>query len=194
MFNRLSPIESIIWRVGHDPDLRMTIGNLMILDHAPPRADLAARLQELSDEAPQLRARPHESMFPGGRCFWVKDREFDAGLHLRRATVPAPGDLRQVLDYLGLIEPLPFEPDRSPWDVTLIDGLAGGKAALYLRAHHVLTDGMGGATIINRDLRRGQAATGTGNGVGPGPAGRECRPARQRRATPEGSSLAHRDG
>jgi WS/DGAT/MGAT family acyltransferase len=148
--DRLSPIESIIWRVGYDPDLRMTIGNLMVLDHAPSRADLTDRLGALSKDAPQLRARPKESLLPGRGFLWARDADFNAGLHLRQATVPAPGDLREVLDLLSLIEAMPFEPDRSPWDATLISGLAGGKAALYLRAHHVLTDGMGGAAIVDQ--------------------------------------------
>ena len=43
---------------------------------------------------------------------------------------------------------MPFDPLRSPWDVTLIDGLEGGRAALYLRAHHVLTDGVGGVRLV----------------------------------------------
>jgi hypothetical protein len=60
----------------------------------------------------------------------------------------APGDRRQLLDLIGLIEPSPFDPDRGPWDVTLIEGLEGGKAALYLRAHHVLTDGQGGLSLL----------------------------------------------
>jgi diacylglycerol O-acyltransferase / wax synthase len=150
VFDRLSPIESIIWRVGYDPDLRMTIGNLIVLDHAPRVTDLTTRLTALSKDAPQLRARPKESIIPGRRFCWARDPDFDASRHLRQATVPAPGELRHVLDLLGLIEPLPFEPDRSPWDVTLIEGLAHGRAALYLRAHHVLTDGMGGAAIVNQ--------------------------------------------
>ena len=56
----------------------------------------------------------------------------------------SPGDRSQLLELIGLLEPSPFDPDRGPWDVTLIEGLEGGKAALYLRAHHVLTDGQGG--------------------------------------------------
>jgi diacylglycerol O-acyltransferase len=165
---RLSPIESIIWRGGYDPDLRMTIGNLMVLDRAPSRSELTSRLAALPKDAPQLRARPHQSVIPGRGYWWTNDPDFDAGRHLRQATVPAPGDVRQVLDLLGLIEPLPFEPDRSPWDVTLIDGLADGKAALYLRAHHVLTDGMGGAAIVSQifDEARSQPAK-------PPPAGKE---------------------
>ena len=53
-----------------------------------------------------------------------------------------------MLDLVGLLEAIPFDPERSPWDVTVIDGLEGGRAALYLRAHHVLTDGIGGIRLL----------------------------------------------
>ena len=76
---------------------------------------------------------------------------------MRLAAVPSPGDLRQVLDLVALLEPAPFDPDRSPWDVTLIEGLAGGRAGLYLRAHHALTDGMGGLSLIDSLLDTGEA-------------------------------------
>ena len=56
--------------------------------------------------------------------------------------------MRQVLDLVGLLESIPFDPERSPWDVTLIEGLENGRAALYLRAHHVLTDGVGGIRLL----------------------------------------------
>ena len=35
MSDTLSPIETVMWRVGHDPTLRMTVGDLMLLDRAP---------------------------------------------------------------------------------------------------------------------------------------------------------------
>ena len=54
-----------------------------------------------------------------------------------------------MLDVVALLDPVPFEPDHPPWDATIIDGMAGGRAALFLRAHHVLTDGYGGASILN---------------------------------------------
>jgi diacylglycerol O-acyltransferase / wax synthase len=152
MSDRLSPLEAIIWRVGYDPALRMTVGNLMILDRAPSRSDLVERLGSLSEQAPRLRERPADPSYIGRRARWIVDPDFEPGLHVRQVTVPPPGSTRQVLDLVALIEPIPFEPDRSPWDVTLIEGLAGGKAALFLRAHHVLTDGIGGTVILGRLL------------------------------------------
>ncbi len=158
MSDRLSPLEAIIWRVGYDPALRMTVGNLMVLDQAPSRSDLLERLGALSEHAPRLRERPADPSYIGRRPRWIVDPDFEPGLHVRQVSVPPPGSIRQVLDLVALIEPIPFEPDRSPWDITLIEGLDGGKAALFLRAHHVLTDGIGGTVILGRLLDEARQA------------------------------------
>ena len=89
---------------------------------------------------------------------------------MRTVEVPAPGSVRQVLDLLSLLEALPFDPDRSPWDVTLIHGVEGGGAALFLRAHHVLTDGIGGVRLLQDLFDRDDEV------------GAACRPAGSRRA------------
>ena len=62
--------------------------------------------------------------------------------------VAAPGEPRQVLDLVTLLEAAPFDPDLAPWDVTLIEGVDGGRAAIYLRAHHALSDGVGGVSLL----------------------------------------------
>jgi hypothetical protein len=61
-------------------------------------------------------------------------------------TGPAPQ--RQLLRLIALLEALPFDPARPPWDLTLVDGLEDGRAAVYVRAHHVLTDGIGGIRLL----------------------------------------------
>jgi WS/DGAT/MGAT family acyltransferase len=121
----------------------------MILDRPPARSDLVDRLGLASEYAERLRQRPGDPSYVRRRPHWATDPDFSAARHVRTITIPAPGDLRQVLDVVALIEPVPFDPDHPPWDVTLIDGLAGGKGALFLRAHHVLTDGFGGASIVS---------------------------------------------
>ena len=44
----LSGLESIMWRLGHDAALRMTVGNLMILDRLPATGALLERLEALA--------------------------------------------------------------------------------------------------------------------------------------------------
>ena len=60
MADRLNPIELFMWRVSHDPTLRMTVGNLMILEGPPAPAALGKRLESAVDREPQLRRRPND--------------------------------------------------------------------------------------------------------------------------------------
>src|SRR6478735_6175382 len=143
----LTPMEAIMWRVGQDPTLRMTLGALVFLDRPPEPAALRARLTLAVDRAPRLSQRPDEFGGFRGRPLWIDDDPMP-GAHVRELSIAAPGSRRQVLDLVGLLETVPFDPQRSPWDVTVIDGLAGGGAALYVRAHHVLTDGVAGLRLL----------------------------------------------
>ena len=149
MNERLTSIEAIMWRAGQDATLRMTVGDLMVLDRAPTRDALVARLAAAAERVPRLRQRPDDLSGVRTRPIWVEDRSFDSADHVQVLAAPSPGGQRELLDLLGLIESRPFNPDRPPWDATLIEGLDGGRAGLYLRAHHALTDGMGGITLIS---------------------------------------------
>ena len=152
---RLSPIEAIMWRTGHDATLRMAVGTLMVLDRVPTRQAVIARLEAAAEQAPRLRWRLDDPTGTHVRPGWVENPEFSAARHLRTMALGSPGDRSQLLELIALLEPSPFDPDRGPWDVTLIEGLEGGRAALYLRAHHVLTDGLGGLSLHRTARRRG---------------------------------------
>ena len=137
-----------MWRVGQDATLRMTLGALLIVDRPPTQDALLERLEFAAARAPRLRQRPDDPTAVRGRPAWVDDEDPAVDAHLRCLSVAAPGSTRQVLDLVGLLEAIPFDPQRSPWDVTLIEGLEGGRAALYLRSHHALTDGVAGLRLV----------------------------------------------
>ena len=126
-----------MWRAGQDPTRRLVMGAVLFLDHPPKEAELVERIADAVERSPRLRWRPDDPTFTRIRPVWVEDDDSGAEHHVRRVEVPVPGSVRQVLDLVSLLEALPFDPDRSPWDVTLIQGVEGGGAALYLRAHHV---------------------------------------------------------
>ena len=148
MADRLSPMEAIMWRVGQDATLRMTVGALVLLDRPPSFDALTERLAFAMDNAPRLRRRPDDPSAMRARPAWVDDPDPAAGRHVRSLSVTSPGSTRQLLDLVALLESVPFDPESSPWDVTLVEGLADGRAALYLRAHHALTDGVGGIRFL----------------------------------------------
>ena len=73
MTDRLSPMEAIMWRVGQDATLRMTVGALAILDRAPTAEALTERLAFAADNAPRLRRRPDDPTAMRARPAWVDD-------------------------------------------------------------------------------------------------------------------------
>jgi diacylglycerol O-acyltransferase len=162
---RLSPIEAIMWKAGQGPKLRMTVGILLALERAPSYELLVERFDSVIKRSPRLQARPGDPSLVHACPLWLEDDAPDAAHHLRTAAVSGSGSLRQLLDLVGLLESVPFDPDHAPWDGTLIEGLEGGRAALYLRAHHVVTDGLAGLRLAGRfldgdeiDLREDPAA------------------------------------
>jgi WS/DGAT/MGAT family acyltransferase len=147
--SHLTPIESIMWELGQDPTMRMTLGVLIVLDHAPPDASVVERLASAAAHEPRLTVRPCDRGRLTPRLVWAPELDFDPANHVRQTSIAQPGDERQLLDLLAILEIAPFDPHRSPWDVTLISGLEGGRAAMYLRCHHVVADGRGGVSLID---------------------------------------------
>src|SRR5262249_47691709 len=104
---------------------------------------------KVAGDAPRMRQRIDDPTHVRMRPTWVERPDFQASDHVRAMAVPPPGSTRQVLDLIALVEAAPFDPAQPPWEVTVIEGLEGGKAALYVRAHHAMTDGMGGRTLLD---------------------------------------------
>jgi WS/DGAT/MGAT family acyltransferase len=85
---------------------------------------------------------------------WADDPDFDLGYHLRRLSVPPPGELRQLLDLAAQLAAMPLDRARPLWEVTVVEGLAGGRAAVLQRLHHTLTDGVGGMKLLRTLMER----------------------------------------
>jgi diacylglycerol O-acyltransferase len=88
--------------------------------------------------SPPLRLVPPE---------FADDPGLDLEYHLRRIAVPAPGDMRAVLDVSQQLAEGSLDRSRPLWEFTLIHGLAGGRAALLQKIHHTISDGVGGLKL-----------------------------------------------
>lgn len=109
------------------------------------------------------------------------DPDFDLAFHLRRVTAPEPGTVDTVLDMARLAAMADFDRARPLWEVTVIDGLADGGAALRCKLNHALTDGIGAVQIAMTLYDR------TEQYRDPGPVAPESRP------TPAGPFAGIRD-
>jgi diacylglycerol O-acyltransferase len=172
----LSELEALLWGLEeHDPRFRAVITVVVGLDRSPGVDHLRARVVRLADAFPRLRQR----IVPGatGRLHWAADPTWDPAWHGRVVAAPEPTGLAGVL---RLAEPATTEGvdrARSPWHVTLVEGVGtAGEAALVVRLHHVLADGVGavGLAAVLFDLERGAAegppagTAGSGGGAGGG--------------------------
>jgi WS/DGAT/MGAT family acyltransferase len=74
---------------------------------------------------------------------WVPDAEFDFDYHVRWLRLSKPGTERQLFELAAQLYQEPFDRTRPLWRYVMIDGLKGGKSAIYSIVHHVVADGIG---------------------------------------------------
>jgi WS/DGAT/MGAT family acyltransferase len=176
---QLSDADSLMWRIAADPVLRSPILVVGLLDRVPDAAAVTTTFDRASTLLPGLRSRIVAPSAGIGRPRWVPDPGFSPEHHIRRVGA-TDGDLRSVLALAASDAAAAFDPERPPWTLTIVEGLAGGCAALVLRFHHAITDGMGGLQVAAElfDRRRsGRKASARHRARGkrppeaPGPAG-----------------------
>ena len=142
--SHLNESDSVLWSIERDPVLRTTIVAVSLLDRSPNWKRLRRRMDEACSQVPRLRQKVVSTPMRVGPPRWEDDERFDLDYHLRRVVCPAPGDLRTVLDMAGLFAMAAFDKDRPLWEFTVVEGLAGDRAAFIQKVHHAFTDGVGG--------------------------------------------------
>ncbi|MGI9264528.1 MAG: wax ester/triacylglycerol synthase family O-acyltransferase [Gammaproteobacteria bacterium] len=73
---------------------------------------------------------------------WVEDESFDLDYHLRHSRLPHPGSKDQLMDLVGRLHAVLLDRMRPLWEVHVIEGLEGGRFALYAKIHHSYCDGI----------------------------------------------------
>ncbi|MEV0398562.1 wax ester/triacylglycerol synthase family O-acyltransferase [Actinoallomurus sp. NPDC050550] len=80
--------------------------------------------------------------------YWIEDPDFDLEYHVREIALPRPGDDRQLADQVARLHQRPLDRARPLWEMYLVQGLEGGRIALYAKIHHALIDGVAAAQIV----------------------------------------------
>jgi diacylglycerol O-acyltransferase / wax synthase len=73
---------------------------------------------------------------------WVDDDDFDLTYHVRRSALPRPGSMDQLRDLVSRVMSRRLDRSRPLWEVYLVEGLEGGRFAVFSKAHQVLVDGV----------------------------------------------------
>jgi diacylglycerol O-acyltransferase len=130
------------------------IAGLAILDASErpggplTRDDLIALLDKRSHLAPPLRRRLVQVPLGLDHPYWAEDADPDLDYHVRELALPPPGTERQLAEQIARLHARPLDRSRPLWEMYLIHGLAGGRAALYTKVHHAAVDGITGADAL----------------------------------------------
>ncbi len=79
---------------------------------------------------------------------WIEEESVDLEFHLRHSALPHPGGERELGQLIARLHSQPLDMSRPPWELHLIEGLQGGRFALYIKMHHSLLDGISGVRIM----------------------------------------------
>ncbi len=152
----MSPADSVFLMV-ETRDHPMHVGGLELF--VPPegadRNDVRQIFQQMidvDDVAPLFRQRARRTLTTAGLWGWERDDAFDIEHHVRHTALPRPG---RVLDLLALCSRLHgnlLDRHRPLWEATLIEGLADGRFAMYLKVHHAVADGVSALRLLERAL------------------------------------------
>ena len=144
---RMNETEAIMWTIEADPAFRSDFANLVILEGKPDENRIRAKVERAIQAIPRMRDRAVSAPFDIAPPQWVPDPEFDMNYHLRKVAVPAPGDMRALLDLVASMTATPLDRARPLWEFTLVEGLADGNTALVQQVHHTITDGVNGLKL-----------------------------------------------
>ena len=80
---------------------------------------------------------------------WIDDPNFDITYHVRRSALPRPGGDPELLEFCARIQSRLLDRGRPLWEVYLVEGLSGDRAAIITKTHQSLIDGMGALDIAD---------------------------------------------
>jgi len=134
------------------------VAALLIL--SPPADAGPGYVEELYQEAltdtaeldPRFRRHPHVGVDTAGIWVWRADDRIDMREHLQRRTLPAGGDREVLWKVISELHSEPLDRSRPMWMAYVIDGLAGGRFAFYIKVHHTVVDGVAGLRMITDAL------------------------------------------
>lgn len=132
-----------------DPGSSMVIGSLAVLAGPAPSVDeLRTLVEERLPLAPRYRQRLRRSLGGLRPPGWEDEAGFEIRRHVRRVAVPSPGGDAEVAELVGRTMAERMDRDHPLWDITLCEGLAGGRWGLLCRIHHALADGVSGTALL----------------------------------------------
>lgn len=157
--DRMSDTDRILWVIEQNPRLRSTITSVLFLDRTPDLDRLRRRFERATRRVPRLRQRVVGNPLSLAPPRWQVDPDFRLDDHLHVVTLAGDRSRDAVLRLAEPIAQAGFDRRRALWEVTVVEGLEGGEAAIVAKLHHALTDGHAAVMLMLElvDLERDAA-------------------------------------
>ena len=81
-----------------------------------------------------------------------EDKGIDLDYHVQHAALPEPGGERELGELISYLHGQTLDRSRPLWTCHIVEGLEGGRFAIYIKIHHALTDGINGIRMVSRSL------------------------------------------
>lgn len=153
----LIPLSDAVFLLPESREQPMHVGSLQVYRlPAGAGSGWVGKLYErwvASGEVRSLfRRRPERSLRTLGAWSWVVDEDIDLEYHVRLSALPGPGRVRELLALVSRLHGTPIDRRRPLWELHLVEGLEGGRFAIYSKIHHALLDGVAGMRLLGEAL------------------------------------------
>jgi WS/DGAT/MGAT family acyltransferase len=134
---RMSSVDTAWLRMDRPSNLMMIAGVMMFAG----RMEFARLHRIIAQRLLPYRRFRQKAVCDTAGCFWEDDPHFDLDFHLQRAELPSPGGQAQLQRHVAELVGTPLDPTKPLWHFQLVENYDGG-AALILRIHHCIADGI----------------------------------------------------
>ena len=158
MSDRRVTVTEAVFLAAESRESMMHVGALM--PFTPPAdasptflRDLMDELRDARDALPPWNRRLRKANFLSNpRQRWIADPSFDLDYHVRRSALPTPGGERELGILVSRLHSVQMDFHRPLWELHFIEGLHGGRFAMYAKVHHAMVDGYTAMQILSRSL------------------------------------------
>ncbi len=141
------------------PHAPLQIASLLVLERAVSVDELVSRLEARIWRVPRYAQRAMAVPLALGHPSWEPASNFDARDHIRRWALPSPGGDHELAELAARLLEQPLQRDRPLWEMHSIEGCHDGRAALLIKVHHCMVDGLSGVRLLDEILDTSRAVS-----------------------------------
>jgi len=102
---------------------------------------------------PSFRRRLVHAPLGIGYPFWIEDPDFDVDRHIQCVRAPSPGGVRELCEIVSKVASTPLDRSKPLWEITMVEGLEGGRIGYVAKMHHSIADGLAALSMLLNVMR-----------------------------------------